>query len=219
MGPVPNLRKKGLLAKVKVCGITNLEDAKAAIEAGCDALGFVFYKKSPRYINLKKAKNIIRIVPKTIIKVGVFVNAKEKTIKRIAKMCKLDMLQFHGDESPEFCNKLNGYKIIRAFRVKDRLDLKNILKYKTFAYLFDTFVKERIGGTGKKFNWNLIKDIRDKIRRPIFLSGGLTKNNVREAIRIIHPDWVDVSSSVEIRPGKKDYRKIKEFIKEVKGGL
>ena len=203
------------MVRVKICGITNLGDAIAAVGAGCGALGFVFYKKSARYVTPLRAKNIIRLMPANIIKVGLFVNAREKTIERIAKMCKLDMLQFHGDESTEFCNKFKGYKIIKAFRIKDKLDLKDILKYKTFAYLFDTFDKTKIGGTGKKFNWKLINNL-DKIKRQIFLSGGLNKGNVKEAIKTVHPDWLDVSSSVEIRPGKKDYKKIKEFIEKVR---
>ena len=201
--------------KVKICGITNSGDAIVAIGAGCDALGFVFYKKSPRYITPFHTKKIIRLIPSRIIKIGVFVNAKEKTIKNIAKTCRLDMLQFHGNESIQFCHKFKGYKIIKAFRVKDKLDLKNVLRYKTFAYLFDNFEKIKIGGTGKKFNWNLLANL-DKIKRILFLSGGLNKKNVKEAIKIVHPDWLDVSSSVEISPGKKDYKKIKEFIEVVR---
>ena len=129
------------MVRVKICGITNLEDAIASVIAGCDALGFVFYKKSPRYITPEKAKKIIRLIPQDIRKVGVFVNAPGRNIKEIAKKCKLDLLQFHGDESPEFCNKFKPYKIIKAFRIKDKIDLENILSYKTFAYLFDAFNK------------------------------------------------------------------------------
>lgn len=204
------------MVKVKICGITNLEDGLAAVFAGCDAIGFMFYKKSPRYIVPAKARNIIRILPAHILRVGVFVDAKEKTIKHITRICKLDMLQFHGDESEEFCGKFKGYKIVKAFRIKDKIDLQNILRYKTFAYLFDTFVPSRLGGTGKKFNWGLIRDIRDGIKRPLFLSGGLNKKNVKAAIKIVQPDWVDASSGIELRPGKKDKNKIKEFIKAIK---
>ncbi len=202
--------------KVKICGITNLEDAQAAVEAGVDALGFVFYQKSPRYIAPQKAAAIIQQLPKQAEKVGVFVNAGEKTIKDIAKLCRLDMLQFHGDESPEFCKKFGDYKIIKAFRVKDDIGLKNISRYKTFAYLFDTFLNSKVGGTGRRFDWKIIRRIIEKIKRPIFLSGGLNKDNVREAIKILRPAWVDVSSSVEIKPGKKDHKKVKEFILSVK---
>lgn len=203
------------MTKVKICGITNLEDAKNAVEAGSNALGFVFYQKSLRYIRPEKAGKIIRELPKAAKKIGVFVNANEKTIRRIAKLCKLDILQFHGDETPRFCQRFSNYKVIKAFRIRNKVDLKKILAYKTYAYLFDTFAPKKIGGTGKKFNWNLLSKI-DRIKEQIFLSGGLDAKNVREAIKIIHPDWVDVSSSVEVKPGKKDYKKVKEFIEAIK---
>jgi len=203
------------MVRVKICGITNLEDARASLDAGCDALGFVFYKNSPRYISAEKAMLLIKKLPSFLIKIGVFVNSREGTIRRIAKMCHLNILQFHGDESPEFCRRFKGYKIVKAFRIKDKIDLPQILRYKTFAYQFDTFVKSKPGGTGKKFNWGLLKYLED-IKHPIFLSGGLTKKNVRKAIEIIRPDWVDVSSSVELKPGKKNHKKVKDFIKAAK---
>lgn len=203
------------MVRVKICGITNLEDALCSVEAGCDALGFVFYKKSPRYITPQKAKDIIKKLPKNITKIGVFVNAPEKTIKDIARICGLDMLQFHGNESQEFCKRFNGYQIIKVFRIKDKIDIENILRYKTFAYLFDTFVESKPGGTGRRFNWDLLEGLED-IDRSIFLSGGLTAKNVKGAIKVIHPDWVDVSSSVEIKPGEKDYNKVKKFIEAVR---
>lgn len=203
------------MVKIKICGITNLEDALNSVNAGCDALGFVFYKQSPRYIKPEKAQSIIKQLPKDIIKVGVFVDAKEKAIKHIAKLCRLDILQFHGRESPDFLERFKGYKIIKAFRVKDKIDLAQIAKYKAFAYLFDTFVKSRAGGTGKQFNWELLSKLGN-IRKPIFLSGGLNAQNVKRAIKQVKPDWLDVSSSVEIKPGKKDAKKVKEFIKVAK---
>jgi phosphoribosylanthranilate isomerase len=204
--------------KVKICGITNLEDAKASIDAGCDALGYVFYKKSPRYITPLKAKDIIGQLPRNIIKIGVFVNSSQKSIKHIAKLCSLDMLQFHGNESVEFCRKFKDYRIIKAFLIKDSINLKNILKYNSFAYLFDTFVKSKAGGTGKSFDWKLIRRIAG-LKRPVFLSGGLTARNVKSAIKSVHPAWVDVSSSVELRPGKKDHNKVEKFIKIAKSSL
>ena len=203
------------MVKVKICGITNLEDALASVKAGCDAIGFVFYKKSPRYIAPAKVKDIVNQLPKQVIKVGVFANSKEKTIKDIAKSCSLDILQFHGNESPQFVRRFKGLKIIKAFRVKDRADLKKILKYKTFAYLFDTFVKSKVGGTGKRFDWKLVRHI-DNIKRPVFLSGGLTAENVKNALEVVKPHWVDVSSSVEASLGKKDHKKVKEFVRIVK---
>ena len=199
------------MVKIKICGITNLGDAQGAIRAGCDAIGFIFYKNSLRYLTPLKAKKIIQELPKNIIKIGVFVNAREETIRRVARLCKLDILQFHGSESPEFCGRFKLNKVIKAFRVKEELDLKRILEYKTFAYLFDTFVPSKLGGTGKKFDWKLIRHI-DSIKLPVFLSGGLTEKNVQKAIKHVCPAWVDVSTSVEIKPGKKDHKKIKRFI-------
>lgn len=201
--------------KVKICGITNLEDALLSVNGGSDALGFIFYKKSPRYISPLKAKDIIRQLPLHVLKIGIFVNAREKLIKRIAKSCGLDMLQFHGNESPEFCDRFRDYKIIKAFRIKDKVDYKNILRYNCVAFLFDTFVPSKIGGTGKEFDWRLISHI-NHIKRPIFLSGGLHVKNVKQAIGVVQPDWVDVSSSVETKPGKKDQKKVKKFIETAK---
>ena len=201
--------------KVKICGITNLEDALAALLYKADALGFVFFNKSPRYITLAKAANISRILPKKILRVGVFVNAKEAQVKKIARLCGLNILQFHGEESPEFCLRFKGYKVVKAFRVKENIDLGAIAEYKTYAYLFDAFVKGRAGGTGKRFDWNLLKKL-DKIKRPVFLSGGLNSGNIRRVLQLARPDWVDLSSGVESSLGKKDHKKIKNFIAKIK---
>jgi phosphoribosylanthranilate isomerase len=202
----------GPRVKVKICGITNLEDALASLFSGADALGFVFYKKSPRYIEPVKAAGISRILPKHIARVGVFVNEAPQKVRKIAQLCRLDMLQFHGQESPQYCSKFKGYKVIKAFRIKDRVDVKGLSRYKVYACLLDTFIKARPGGTGKKFDWNLIGKT-DKIKKRLFLSGGLNQRNVRSAIKKIKPDWVDVSSSVEAKAGKKDHNKIICFIK------
>lgn len=204
------------MVSVKICGITNLEDAKVTVNAGCDALGFVFYKKSPRYISVQKAKEIIRQLPAHTVKIGVFVNARLDTLKRISKACRLDMLQLHGNESPEFCAKLKGYKLIKAIHVRNRkLEREDLDKYKTFAYLFDATTRTKLGGTGKTFNWELVPH-PSELKSEIFLSGGLTRANVKKAIQQVHPNWVDACSSVEIRPGKKDKNKVKAFIKAAK---
>jgi phosphoribosylanthranilate isomerase len=206
------------MVRVKICGITNLKDALDAARLGCDGLGFVFYKKSPRYIAPEKAKIIVSKLAPQLIKIGVFANAREKTVKRIAGLCNLNILQFHGQESPAFCERFAGYKVIKAFRIKNKIDLKRVLKYKTFAYLFDTFVKSKIGGTGKEFNWNLLTREFGGINKPVFLSGGLNDKNVKQAIRAVRPAWVDASSSLEIIPGSKDTGKIKKFIRAAKSG-
>lgn len=203
------------MVRVKICGITNLEDALCSYFSGADALGFVFYKQSPRFIDQRKAANISRILPKKILRAGVFVDEKEGKVKKIAKLCNLDILQFHGNESAEYCRKFKGYKVVKAFRVGKEINLEDISKYKVFGYLFDTYVKYKAGGTGKKFNWNLLKNI-DKISGQVFLSGGLTSLNVKSAIKKLHPDWVDVSSSVESSSGKKYHKKVKKFIEVVK---
>lgn len=203
------------MTKIKICGITNLEDALKIAELSPDALGFVFYKKSPRYIEPIKAYGIIRQLPVGILKAGIFVDAAQKDVRRAAKLCALDMLQFHGKETPKFCEKFKNYKVIKAFRVKKSIDREEILKYNVFAYLFDTFERSKAGGTGKKFDWRLIKGLGD-LGRPVFLSGGLNEKNVGRAIEAIQPDWVDVSSSVEIKPGKKSFEKVKSFIDKVR---
>lgn len=203
------------MVNVKICGITNLLDAKQAVEVGCDALGFMFYKKSPRYVSPDAAQKIIRALPKGIIKIGVFVNAKEKDIRKVAKMCHLDMLQFHGEESAQFCQRFKDFKLIKVFRVKKRINLRDILKYKVFAYLFDTYLPTKKGGTGRQFNWNLVAQL-GSLQSSVFLSGGLNAKNVARAIKTVGPQWVDASSSLEVKPGIKDPRAVKKFIEVAK---
>ncbi len=202
------------MVKVKICGITNLEDALASLFCGADALGFVFYDKSSRFISPAKAANISRILPKKIKRVGVFVNEDAAKVKKIAKLCNLDMLQFHGQESPDYCRKFKGYKVIKAFRINNQEDLEGISGYKTFAYLFDSFSRTKLGGTGSKFNWKILAQTV-KMEPVVFLSGGLTAGNVKEAIKLLKPDWVDVSSSLELKPGKKDHQKIQKFMRGI----
>jgi phosphoribosylanthranilate isomerase len=203
------------MVKVKICGITNLEDALASFFAGADALGFVFYKKSPRSISVIRAQNISKILPKNILRVGVFVNENPAKEKKIAQACHLDMLQFHGQESPAYCRKFKGYRIIKAFRIATQEDLDNLSAYKTFAYLFDNFSDEQLGGTGKKFNWKILAQSA-RIKPIMFVSGGLTAGNAGLAVKLLKPDWVDVSSSLESKPGKKDHQKIQRFIQALK---
>jgi phosphoribosylanthranilate isomerase len=203
------------MVRVKICGITNLADALYSFFSGADALGFVFYKKSPRYIQPRRAQAICGILPKKILRVGVFVDEDVTTVKRIAKLCHLDMLQFHGQESNSYCQKFKGYKIIKAFRIGKKEDLDEIFEYNTFAYLFDSFSKAQAGGSGKKFNWKILAQSA-RIEPIVFVSGGLTTSNVHQAVKLLKPDWVDASSSLELKPGKKDHQKINRFIQAVK---
>lgn len=197
--------------KVKICGITNIADAKVALEAGADAIGFIFYEKSPRHVTIEKAAEISKQLPPFLMRVGVFVNADEEFILRAMGECQLSLLQFHGDEKPDFCRQF-GLMSMKAFRIRDAESLKEIPKYQTDAYLLDAFSSTAYGGTGEKFNWNLALEAQ-RFGKPIFISGGLTPENVAEAIRNVRPFGVDVSSGVESAPGKKDHAKVREFIK------
>jgi len=201
--------------KVKICGITKASDGLASAEAGADALGFVFYEQSPRHITVDAAASLIRELPPSVIKVGVFVNAPEDLVVRAARECGLNLLQFHGDESPEYCLQF-GLMSMKAFRVRDRASLRTALDYHTDAWLFDAYTRGQLGGTGETFNWDMALEARDW-GRPIFLAGGLTPENVVEAVRRAQPYGVDVSSGVEAAPGKKDRAKVRAFIQAAKG--
>lgn len=203
------------MVKVKICGITNLKDALYAVSHGADALGFVFYKSSPRYIRPENASAIIRQLPKSVKRVGVFVNARESTIRKVAGNLKLDMLQLHGNESEVFCSRFKGFKVIKAFRVKRKINIADLSKYDVWAYLFDTFVRSKFGGTGKRFDLQLLNCIK-YLRKTIFLSGGLDPEYVSKALKRFPAEWVDASSSLEIYPGKKDPQKVRRFIRNAK---
>ncbi len=202
------------MTRIKICGITNLDDALAAADLGVDALGFVFYKKSPRYIEPRKASSIIFQLSPFITTVGVFVNETIENIMAIKKVTGLDIVQLHGYESPEFCRKLNT-KHIKSFRVIDETSLQSISKYETNMILLDSYHKDSYGGTGKQFDWEMLKGYKIKDKK-IILAGGLNPENVGIAIRRFAPDAVDVSSGVEVKPGKKDRKKMKEFLEAVK---
>ena len=203
--------------KVKICGITNAEDGTAAAEAGADALGFIFCEQSPRYVPVEKAALVTRNLPPMIVKVGVFVDAEEEVVLRAIRECGLNLLQFHGAESPEYCLQF-GLMSMKAFQVRDAQSLARMTDFKTDAWLLDAYSPDKPGGTGERFNWDLAIEAR-KWGRPIFLAGGLTPENVAEAVRHVEPYAVDVSSGVEASPGKKDHGKVKAFIDAAKGAL
>jgi len=200
--------------RVKICGITNLADAQAAVEAGADALGFIFYQKSPRCMTLPAAAKISKRLPPFVLRVGVFVNAAEELITRAIGECGLGLLQFHGDETPEFCLRF-GLMSMKAFRIRDAESLKELPKYPTEAWLLDAYSAENLGGTGEKFNWDLAVEAQ-KFGKPVFLAGGLTPENVAAAMHQVRPFGVDVSSGVETSPGKKDHAKVRAFIANVR---
>lgn len=200
--------------KVKICGITNAADALAAVDAGADALGFMFYEASPRHVLLQTAAEIARQLPPFVVRVGVFVNASEDQIVRASGECALNLLQFHGDEAPEYCLQF-GLMSMKAFRIRDAASLQNLPKYRTDAWLLDAWEADIPGGTGNSFNWDLAVEAK-KLGRPIFLAGGLTPENVAAAVKQVRPYAVDVSSGVESAPGKKDPQKVSRFIQAAK---
>jgi len=199
-----------LKTKVKICGITNLKNALEATEIGADALGFVFFKDSPRYIEPKEARKIISKLPAFVLRVGLFVNASKEEVLSAISDSKVNMLQFHGDEDENFCNQFN-LPYIKAIAFTDSL---NLLEYcrlydSSAAILIDTFSNHKRGGTGKTFNWNLFPK---KLPLPVIIAGGLDSSNVQTLINIINPYGVDVSSGVEQKKGIKDYNKMKNFV-------
>jgi len=196
--------------KVKICGITNLDDALAAVDAGAAALGFMFYESSPRHVSLTTAADIIRQLPPFIARVGVFVNPDGALVKKTIEVCGVDTLQFHGEEAPQFC-RMFGLKTIKAFRVQGQESLSELRNYATDAWLLDSFVAGVRGGTGATFHWELALEAK-KLGRPVILAGGLTSENVAEAVHQVRPYAVDVSSGVESSPGKKDPAKVRAFI-------
>ena len=204
------------MTKVKICGITHLDDAMACVKSGADMLGFVFYKKSPRYISPKKAKEIIAELPQDIEKVALFVNEEKKTVAGILRdIEKIDILQFHGEETGEYCDSFNKMTI-KAIRVSDDQSLDKIQQYPRVNFiLLDSYNKDVYGGTGLRFDWTLAKSAK-RYNKPIILSGGLNASNVSDAIKFLKPYAVDVSSGVEISAGRKDYELIAEFIKNAK---
>jgi len=202
------------MVRVKICGITTVEDALVAVAAGADAIGLVFHEQSPRSVFPEQAQLIVRALPPFVQAVGLFVNVEVDVVNATADLCRLDIVQLHGDESPEFCG-LVARRVIKAFRVKDATSLDSMRNYRVAGYLLDAWSPKDYGGTGTTFNWEVAK-IAEKFG-PIILAGGLTPHNVRNAVKAVAPYGVDVSSGVESAPGKKDPEKVREFIRKAKG--
>ncbi len=205
------------MIKIKICGITNLEDAQHAVACGAWALGFIFYKKSPRYISPFKARSIIEKLPPFVTPVGVFVDQREGAIKEIAGFAGITTIQLHGDESPALCQRLRQFILIKALRVDEKFNPSNLGSYPVQAFLFDAYQEGVPGGTGRTFNWEILRD--KKFPKPVILSGGLNPDNVQEALRTLRLYAVDVSSGVEESPGKKSKRLVEGFCKNAKDSL
>jgi len=201
-----------MTTRIKICGITNLADAQLAVELGADALGFIFYRQSKRYVAPALAAEICAALPPFVAKVGVFVNESEVDIRKTLNDCRLDVVQLHGEESPEFCQRF-PVKVIKAIRVRSEDSLRAATDYDVDALLLDTYTTEQHGGTGQKFDWTLARQAKTMLRVPIVLSGGLTPENVGDAMRQVEPFAVDVASGVEAEPGRKDLEKLRRFFK------
>ena len=202
---------------VKICGITSAADAVSSAEAGADAVGLMFYEDSPRHVTLEQAKIISAALPPHVMRVGVFVNADEAFVHQALTECVLNILQFHGDETPEDCSRY-PVMTLKAFRVKGEETLQQLEAYPTAGYLLDAYVKDSLGGTGATFNWDLAVRAQE-FGKPILLAGGLTPDNVADAVRRVQPFGVDVSSGVESEPGRKDPARMKTFVEAAKNAL
>ncbi len=210
------------MTKIKICGITNLADALHSAECGVDALGFNFYAKSSRYVEPTVVRNIVEKLSGDVFNVGVFVNEDSERIVEVVNEIKLDAVQLHGDESPELVNRLmnelpDGVEVIKAFRVRLDFHPGEVLKYGCETVLLDAFSNDEFGGSGKTFNWEMARSLTSD--KKVFLAGGLSGENVGDAIRTVRPYAVDACSRLELSPGKKDREKVKLFIDAVKQKL
>ncbi len=202
-----------LIVKVKICGITNFEDAAAAVDAGADLLGFNFYPKSPRFVAPEKAAEIINKLPGFIDVAGVFVDESIGRIHETRNLCALDWVQLHGDESPESCREFLSYnvKTMKAVRVRDQSDIQKAEDYFTDAILLDAFDPEKYGGTGIAFDWNIIGHINKRV----FLAGGINPDNAVRAVEL-GVYGIDICSGIEAEPGKKDHKKMKKLFENIR---
>jgi phosphoribosylanthranilate isomerase len=206
-----------MTVRVKICGITNSDDAAAAVDAGADALGFVFHRKSPRYVEPQVVKSIVASLPPFILPVGVFVNEESKIVRDLMDSCGLALAQLHGNESAGYCETL-GRPVIKAIGLKDRASLLALAEYKGRAqvrgFLLDAFAPDAYGGTGHTTDWTIAAEVAKSVT--VILAGGLTPENVATAVRTVKPYAVDVSSGVEAGPGNKDHEKMRAFVQAAK---
>lgn len=205
------------MVRVKICGITNLDDALAAAEAGADLLGFVFYPPSPRYATMERADEIIAAVRRlgaAVGTVGVFVDEELGRVWEAIRRCDLDYAQLHGEEPPEYVAAL-GRRAIKALRVRSSADVERLAAYQAAAYLLDAYYPTKPGGTGQAWDWGLAMAAKEY--GPVIVAGGLTPDNVAEVVRRVRPYGVDVSSGVESEPGRKDIAKVRRFVAAAKG--
>lgn len=202
---------------VKICGITNLEDALAAAEAGADALGFNFYKPSPRYITPKRAREIVKQLPESLLTVGVFVNEKSPDeVRSIARESGIKALQLHGDETPEYCRDLAvDHYVIKTLAVSSSFDVHSVKAYEVEAIMLDTRDNSLRGGTGRVFDWSVAQQVGRTIPK-LFLAGGLSPENIENAIETVRPYAVDACSALEKSPGKKDIERMRVFVNTVR---
>ena len=201
---------------IKICGITNVEDALAAVAAGAGALGFNFYKPSPRYISPQNARAIIKQLSPAVLTVGVFVNEQPESLKTIADESGVQALQLHGDESPEYCHNLATDRyIIKTLAVSQNFDTQTVHAYKTAAIMLDTRDNNLRGGTGRVFDWSIARQVNQLVPN-LFLAGGLSPENIAGAIEAVHPYAVDACSALEDSPGKKNHERMRSFIERAR---
>lgn len=201
------------MTRVKICGITNLADARVAVEAGADMVGLIFYPPSPRYVTPAQARTIVASLPLSVQAVGVFVNEPVETVTRVAHASGVQIVQLHGEETPEYCQQL-PWRVVKTFRFTDTVQPETMRHYAVEAFLIEGFHAAFYGGGGVQTDWPRAASLHAYGR--LILAGGLTPENVQEAIRIVHPYAVDVCSGVEAAPGKKDWHKVCAFVAQAK---
>jgi phosphoribosylanthranilate isomerase len=203
------------MTEIKICGITNIDDARCSAACGADAVGFIFHEASPRYIAPERAKEIIAALPRGITTVGVFVNREASEVERTAELCKLDLIQLHGDESPEYCRRFPPERVIKAIFLRTPEDLRVLEAYDVRVFLVDFREDGRFGGTGRRADWTLAARLGKT--HPLILAGGLCIENISEALAAVAPGAVDINSGCESAPGIKDHDRMRRIIDLIRG--